>query len=121
MSRAQRLRPAASWALAAALAAAAGAAASADELAVQAPSTAHYRVVDADGMPVGELVVDRGDVRFRITALARRRPNLPAAPERPEPRPFAPDYANALTPDQMTAAWERELARVFPQPVTGGG
>jgi hypothetical protein len=35
--------------------------------------------------------------------------------------PFHPDYSRALTVEQMTAAWNAEIDRVFPVPVTGGG
>ena len=34
---------------------------------------------------------------------------------------FHPDYSKALTVEQMSAAWQAELDRLFPQPVTGGG
>jgi hypothetical protein len=36
-------------------------------------------------------------------------------------RTFRPDYSHALTADQMTAAWNAEIDRVFETPVTGGG
>jgi hypothetical protein len=36
-------------------------------------------------------------------------------------RTFHPDYSQALTVDQMTAAWNREIDRVFETPITGGG
>ena len=29
---------------------------------------------------------------------------------------FSPDYSHALTPGQMTAAWQAELDRLMPQP-----
>jgi hypothetical protein len=29
---------------------------------------------------------------------------------------FSPDYSHALTPGQMTAAWQAELDRVMPMP-----
>jgi hypothetical protein len=34
---------------------------------------------------------------------------------------FHPDYSKALSVEQMSAAWQAELDRLFPQPVTGGG
>jgi hypothetical protein len=34
---------------------------------------------------------------------------------------FHPNYDNALSVGQMSAAWHAELDRLFPQPVTGGG
>jgi hypothetical protein len=36
-------------------------------------------------------------------------------------RSFHPDYSRALTVDQMTAAWNAEIDRVFETPITGGG
>ncbi len=36
-------------------------------------------------------------------------------------RTFHPDYSHALTPDQMTRAWNAEIDRVFQTPVSGGG
>lgn len=34
---------------------------------------------------------------------------------------FHPDYSQALTLDQMTAAWNAEINRVFQPPFAGGG
>jgi hypothetical protein len=49
-------------------------------------------------------------------------------PGRPQPTPaprtettFHPNYDHALSVGQMSAAWQAELDRLFPQPVTGGG
>src|SRR6202451_1624115 len=49
-------------------------------------------------------------------------------PGRPQPPPaprtettFRPNYDHALSVGQMSAAWQAELDRLFPQPVTGGG
>jgi hypothetical protein len=36
-------------------------------------------------------------------------------------RAFHPDYSHALSVEQMTAAWNAEIERLFPVPVTGGG
>jgi hypothetical protein len=36
-------------------------------------------------------------------------------------RKFHPDDSKALTPGQLTAAWNAEIDRVFETPVTGGG
>jgi hypothetical protein len=36
-------------------------------------------------------------------------------------RSFNPDYSQALTVDQMNAAWNDEINRVFETPITGGG
>ncbi len=34
---------------------------------------------------------------------------------------FRPDYAHALTVEQMLRAWNDELDRISPPPATGGG
>jgi hypothetical protein len=36
-------------------------------------------------------------------------------------RSFHPDYTNALTPSQMSAAWQVEIDRLFPPAFAGGG
>jgi hypothetical protein len=36
-------------------------------------------------------------------------------------RTFHPDYSHALTVQQMNAAWDAEIDRVFETPITGGG
>jgi ABC-type glycerol-3-phosphate transport system substrate-binding protein len=36
-------------------------------------------------------------------------------------RTFHPDYTNALTVEQMEAAWNAEINRVFETPIAGGG
>jgi hypothetical protein len=36
-------------------------------------------------------------------------------------RVFHPDYSRALSVEQLTAAWNAEIDRLFPVPVTGGG
>jgi hypothetical protein len=36
-------------------------------------------------------------------------------------RVFHPDYSRALSAEQMTAAWNAEINRLFPVPITGGG
>jgi hypothetical protein len=36
-------------------------------------------------------------------------------------RVFHPDYSRALSVEQMTAAWNAEINRLFPVPITGGG
>ena len=47
----------------------------------------------------------------------------PATPADPSgiDRTFHPDYSQALSVNQMTAAWNGEIDRVFETPVTGGG
>jgi hypothetical protein len=34
---------------------------------------------------------------------------------------FHPDYSRALSVEQMTVAWNAEINRLFPVPITGGG
>ncbi|HTJ28013.1 MAG TPA: hypothetical protein VMA36_17790 [Candidatus Limnocylindria bacterium] len=36
-------------------------------------------------------------------------------------RTFHPDYSHALTVEQMDAAWNAEINRVFETPIAGGG
>jgi hypothetical protein len=36
-------------------------------------------------------------------------------------RTFHPDYSHALTPGQMTVAWQAEIDRLFPPVMAGGG
>jgi hypothetical protein len=36
-------------------------------------------------------------------------------------RSFHPDYSQALTVEQMDAAWNAEINRVFETPIAGGG
>jgi hypothetical protein len=36
-------------------------------------------------------------------------------------RTFHPDYSQALTVEQMDAAWNAEINRVFETPIAGGG
>lgn len=36
-------------------------------------------------------------------------------------RSFHPDYSHALSVEQMTAAWNAEINRLIPVPISGGG
>jgi hypothetical protein len=51
--------------------------------------------------------------------------NVPKPPsnqdESETDRTFHPDYSKALTPDQVQAAWNAEINRVFQTPISGGG
>jgi hypothetical protein len=82
---------------------------------------AHFDVVDQQGNVVGELVSESATrLRLRIvgvTAVQRTQPALPARTD----TTFHPNYDHALSVGQMSAAWQAELDRLFPQPVTGGG
>jgi hypothetical protein len=53
-----------------------------------------------------------------------------ATPPKPTPTPpdrsgidrtFHPDYSHTLTVEQMDAAWNAEIDRVFETPIAGGG
>jgi hypothetical protein len=84
---------------------------------------AQYLVVDAEGRVVGTLVTE-GPVtsQMRVIGITNApRAGTPAQPEKPVDRTFHPDYSKALTPDQMTRAWQDELDRINPPIVTGGG
>lgn len=54
---------------------------------------------------------------YQIIAIQRRQASAPARTD----MTFHPNYDNALSVGQMSAAWQAELDRLFPQPVTGGG
>jgi hypothetical protein len=83
---------------------------------------AHYTLVDAQGRVVGELVSESASrVRLRVIGIANSARVAAPAPDPRADRTFHPDYRNALTPGQMSAAWQAEIDRLFPQPVTGGG
>jgi hypothetical protein len=69
---------------------------------------AQYTIIDEQGHIVGSLVTD----------------TPPGAHLRADPRAdrtFRPDYAKALTVEQMSRAWQAEAERLAPQLVTGGG
>jgi hypothetical protein len=89
--------------------------------AIATPGT-HYVLVDVNGNVVGELVSESATrVRLRVIGVTNAaRAAVPAADPRND-RTFHPDYSKALTPGQMSAAWQAEIDRLFPQPVTGGG
>jgi hypothetical protein len=82
---------------------------------------AHYELVDPQGNVVGEVVSESATrLRLRIigvTTVQRTEPTLPARTD----TTFHPNYDKALSVGQMSAAWQAELDRLFPQPVTGGG
>ncbi len=102
---------------------AAAADASSDATASPIVPGARYQLVDVRGNVVGELVTESG-TRLQLrpigttTALnSAQKQTLPAAAD----RVFHPDYSKALTPGQMSAAWQAEWDRLSPPPVTGGG
>ncbi len=84
---------------------------------------AQYLVVDAEGRVVGTLVTDSPAAsQMRVIGITNAaRAGTPQQPDRQADRTFHPDYSRALTPDQMTRAWQDELDRINPPIVTGGG
>jgi hypothetical protein len=111
----------------AALVATSTAFAGAAEAAADGPSPlaapgAHYELVDSQGNVVGELVSESATrVRLRLLGVTTVQ-RLPQAtvPARTDTT-FHPNYDHALSAGQMSAAWQAEFDRLFPQPVTGGG
>jgi hypothetical protein len=84
----------------------------------------HYQLVDARGNVVGELVSETG-TRLRLrpigtTTTALRTAQKPA-PSNRSSSTFHPDYSQALTTGQMSAAWQAEWDRINPPFATGGG
>lgn len=83
---------------------------------------AQYLVVDAEGRVVGTLVTDTpATSQMRLIGITNAPRTGTQQPEKPADRTFHPDYSRALTPDQMTRAWQDELDRISPPIVTGGG
>jgi hypothetical protein len=84
---------------------------------------AQYLVVDAEGRVVGTLVTDSAATsQMRVIGITNApRTATPQQPDKQTDRTFHPDYSKALTPDQMTGAWQAELDRINPPIVTGGG
>ena len=94
---------------------------SATSAAIATPGT-HYVLVDMNGNVVGELVSESATrVRLRVIGISNAARAAVPAPDARNDRNFHPDYSKALTPGQMSAAWQAEMDRLFPQPVTGGG
>ncbi len=83
---------------------------------------AHYELVDPQGNVVGELVSESATrLRLRVIGVTTVR-SMPQPVVLPRAdATFHPDYSKALSVGQMSAAWQAELDRLFPQPVTGGG
>jgi hypothetical protein len=82
-----------------------------------------YTIVDAQGHVVGSIVTDTPPgTQLRVVAVAGGA-RIKAAPQS-DPRAdrtFHPDYSRALSVEQVTRAWQAEMERIAPQPVTGGG
>jgi hypothetical protein len=81
-----------------------------------------YDVVDSQGHVVGTLTTDAPvttSSQMRVIGIAKAA--RPADGAAPIDKTFHPNYANALTVEQMTRAWQAELDRLNPPIVTGGG
>jgi hypothetical protein len=82
-----------------------------------------YTIIDDQGHVVGSLVAETPPgAQLRVIGIANaKRPAQPAQADARADRTFHPNYANALTVDQMSHAWQAEVDRLSPQIVTGGG
>ena len=81
-----------------------------------------YTVLDSQGHVVGTLTTDApvaASSQMRVIGIARA--GRPADDAAPIDKAFHPNYAHALTVEQMTRAWQDELDRLNPPIVTGGG
>jgi len=84
---------------------------------------AQYSIVDADGHAVGSLVTDApptATLRVIGVANAARPATAPRRDQRSD-RAFNPNFTKALSAEQTSRAWQAEIDRLMPQPVTGGG
>jgi hypothetical protein len=82
-----------------------------------------YTIIDEQGHVVGSLVTDTPPgAQLRVIGIANAKRTASAAQTDPRAdRTFHPNYANALTIDQMSRAWQAEAERLAPPIVTGGG
>ncbi|HEY6236616.1 MAG TPA: hypothetical protein VIW69_16070 [Candidatus Elarobacter sp.] len=84
---------------------------------------AQYTIIDEQGHVVGSLITDTPPgARLRVIGLANaKRSGTVAQPDPHVDRTFHPNYAKALTVEQMPRAWQAEADRLAPRIVTGGG
>jgi methylmalonyl-CoA mutase cobalamin-binding subunit len=68
---------------------------------------------------VSPVVAGRHDRQVTVTRVVA--PQDPARDESGIDRTFHPDYTQALTAEQMNAAWSAEVDRVMQKPVGEGG
>ena len=82
-----------------------------------------YTIIDEQGHVVGSLVADTPPgAQLRVIGIANaKRTAPPAQADTRADKTFHPNYAGALTIDQMSRAWQAEVDRLSPQIVTGGG
>ena len=81
---------------------------------------AHFVLVDAEGRTVGELVSERSDrLRLRLIGISAAGRSVPAPTDARADRTFHPDFSRALSPGQMSSAWQAELDRLFPTVPSG--
>jgi hypothetical protein len=82
-----------------------------------------YTIIDEQGHVVGSLVTDTPPgAQLRVIGVANaKRTALPAQAGARADRTFHPNYADALSIEQMSRAWQAEIDRLAPPIVTGGG
>jgi hypothetical protein len=92
-------------------------------IAIAVAAGTQYTIIDEQGHVVGSLVTDSPPgARLRVIGIANaKRTALPTQTDLRADRTFHPNYANALTIDQMSRAWQAEADRLAPLIVTGGG
>gem|GEM_PF-2088648 len=82
-----------------------------------------YTIVDAQGRVVGSIVSETPPgAQLRVIGVSNAARTAVRPPSDPRAdRTFHPDYSHALSAEQMSRAWQAEIERLSPQPVTGGG
>lgn len=79
-------------------------------------------IAAADPVPASTQAMQDVSTMIRTTTSFSQPAKPATTPDKSDPeRPFQPDYTNTLTPQQMQAAWESEIERVFVPPIGGGG
>ncbi|MEA2787568.1 MAG: hypothetical protein QOF71_3672 [Candidatus Eremiobacteraeota bacterium] len=92
-------------------------------IALAVAAGAQYTIIDEQGHVVGSLVTETPPgAQLRVIGVANAKRNAPLAQsDARADRTFHPNYAGALTIDQMARAWQAEADRLAPPIVTGGG
>jgi hypothetical protein len=89
-------------------------------MAIAVAAGTQYTIIDDQGHTVGSLVADTPPgAQLRVIGIANAK--RPAQADARADRTFHPNYANALTAEQMSHAWQAEADRLSPPIVTGGG
>jgi hypothetical protein len=74
--------------------------------------------------PAAPTQLDTNEVPPQTRTIGTVRSTAAPSSVRTDPgydRVFHPDYSRALSVEQLTAAWNAEIDRLFPVPITGGG